>query len=63
MKLSVRLIFMIIILHFTEYDRASNLWQELELASNFESDQRASVNWQRKWLLHFTAGKKTTCFS
>ena len=37
------------------YDRASDLWQQLELASELESDLRDTVDW--KWLVDFNAGK------
>ena len=38
-------------------DQASDLWQQLELASELESDLRDTVNWGRKWLVDFNAGK------
>ena len=38
-------------------DRASDLWQQLELASELESDLRETVDWGRKWLVDFSAGK------
>ena len=38
-------------------DPASDLWQQLELASELESDLRETVNWGRKWLVDFSAGK------
>ena len=37
--------------------QASDLSQQLELASELESDLRDSVNWGRKWLVDFNAGK------
>ena len=37
--------------------QASDLWQQLELASELESDLRDTVDWGRKWLLDFNAGK------
>ena len=40
-------------------DRASDLWQQLELASELESDLRDTVDWGKKWLVDFHAGK--TC--
>ena len=33
------------------------LWQQLELASELESDLRDTVDWGRKWLVDFNAGK------
>ena len=38
-------------------NKASDLWQQLELASELESDLRDAVDWGRKWLVHFNAGK------
>ena len=38
-------------------DQASDLWQQLELVSEFESDLRGTVDWARKWLNDFNAGK------
>ena len=37
--------------------RASDLWQQLELASELESDLRVTVDWVRKWLVDFNTGK------
>ena len=37
--------------------QATDLWQQLELASEFESDLRDTVEWNRKWLVDFNAGK------
>ena len=34
-----------------------NLWHQLELASELESDLRDTVNWGRKWLVDFKGGK------
>ena len=33
-----------------------DLWQQLELASELESDLRDTVDWGRKWLADFNAG-------
>ena len=38
-------------------DQASDLWQQLELASELESDLRDTVGWGKKWLVDFNAGK------
>ena len=35
----------------------SDLWQQLELASELESSLRDTVDWSRKWLFDFNAGK------
>ena len=39
------------------YDQASDLWQQLKLASELESDLRDTVDWGQKWLVDFNAGK------
>ena len=38
-------------------DQAFDLWQQLELASELESDLRDTVEWGRKWFVDFNAGK------
>ena len=38
-------------------DQASDLWQQLESASELESDLWDTVDWDRKWLDDFNAGK------
>ena len=42
---------------YSKCDQASDLWQELELASELESDIRDTVDWGKKWLADFNAGK------
>ena len=42
---------------YSKCDRASDLWQQLELASELESDLRDTVDWGKKWLIDFNAGK------
>ena len=42
---------------YPKCDQASDLWQELELASELESDLRDTMNWGKKWLVDFNAGK------
>ena len=37
--------------------QASDSWQQLKLASELEFDQRDTVDWGRKWLVDFSAGK------
>ena len=37
--------------------QASDLWQQPELASEIESDLWHTVDWGRKWLVDFNAGK------
>ena len=38
-------------------DQASGLWQQLELASELEADLQDIVDWGKKWLVDFNAGK------
>ena len=38
-------------------DQACHLWKQLEMASKLESDLRDTVDWARKWLVNFNAGK------
>ena len=40
---------------YSKYDKASDLWQQLELASELESDLQDTVDWGRKWLVNFNA--------
>ena len=42
---------------YCKYDQAFDLWQQVELASELESDLRDTVDWGRKWLVDFNAGK------
>ena len=38
-------------------DGASDLWQQLELASELESDLQDTLDWGKNWLVDFNAGK------
>ena len=38
-------------------DQVSDLWQQLELAFELESDLRATVDWGGKWFVDFNAGE------
>ena len=42
---------------YSKCDQASDLWQQLELASELEYDLRDTIDWGRKWLLDFNPGK------
>ena len=42
---------------YSKCDQASDPWQQLELASELESDLRDTVDWGREWLGDFNAGK------
>ena len=55
--LSVILLSMLMILISILSDQASNLWQQLELASELEFVLRDTVDWVKKWLVGFDAWK------
>ena len=42
---------------YSKCDQSSDLWQQLELASKLESDLLDTVDWDKKWLIDFNAGK------
>ena len=42
---------------YSKCDQASDLWQQIELASELDSHQRNTVDWGRKWLVDFNARK------
>ena len=42
---------------YSKCDQESDLWQQLELVSDLESDQRDTVDWGKKWLVDFNDGK------
>ena len=42
---------------YSKCDQASDLWQQVQLASELESDLQDTVDWGRKWLVDFNAGK------
>ena len=42
---------------YSKCDRASDLWQQVELAFELESDLRDTVYWGKKWLIDFSARK------
>ena len=42
---------------YSKCNQASDLWQQLELASELESDLQDTVDWGRKWLVDFNSGK------
>ena len=47
---------------YSKCGNASDLWQELELASELESGLQDTVGWGRKWLVDFNAGKTLVLF-
>ena len=42
---------------YSKCDQASDLWQQLELPSELEFCLRDTVDWGKKWLVDFNAGK------
>ena len=44
-------------LFILKYDQVSDLQQQIELASELESELQSTVNWSRKWPVHFNSGK------
>ena len=42
---------------YSKCDQAADLWQQLELASELEYDLQDTVDWGRKWVVDFNAGK------
>ena len=42
---------------YSKCERASDLWQQLELDSELESHLRDTVDWGKKWLVDLYAGK------
>ena len=42
---------------YSNCDRAFNMWQQFQLASELKSDLRDTVDWGKKWLVDFNAGK------
>ena len=48
---------MILLSTLNKCDQSSDQWQQLELASELESDLQDTMDWGRKWLVDFSAGK------
>ena len=42
---------------YSKCDQATDQWQQLELVSEVESDLRDTVDWGKKWLVDFNAGR------
>ena len=42
---------------YSKCNKLSDLWEQLELASELESDLWNTVDWSRKWLVDFNTGK------
>ena len=46
-----------ILLFYSKGDQASDLWQQLELVSELQSNLQDTVDWSRKWFVYFNGGK------
>ena len=44
---------------YSKCDQVPNLWKQLELTSELESDLRDTVDWCRKWFVDFNAKNST----
>ena len=42
---------------YSKCDQAFDLWQQIDLTFELESDIQDPVNWGKKWLVDFNAGK------
>ena len=42
---------------YSKCDQGSDLCEQLQLASELESDLQDTVDWHKKWLVDFSAGK------
>ena len=42
---------------YSKWDQASDLWQQLELATELEFDLWDTVDWGKKWLVDFNVEK------
>ena len=43
--------------HYSKCDQTSDLWQQLEVASELETDLQDTMDWGRIWLVDFNIGK------
>ena len=50
-------VIMLLLPSYSKCDQTSDLWHELELASELESDLKDTVDWGKKWLVDFNVGK------
>ena len=48
---------MLSVILLTKFDHVSDLWQQQQLASELQSHLQDTVDWARKWLADFNAGK------
>ena len=57
MMLTVILLSILMILLYSKCNKVSDLVQQLELVCELESDLQDTLDWDRKWLVEFNAGK------
>ena len=55
--LSLLIISLSLLSLYSKRDQVSDLWQQLELASELQFDLRDTVDWGKKWLVDLNAGK------
>ena len=48
---------------YSKYNLASDLWQQLEVPFELESDLQNIVDWGRKWFVEFNARKTQVSFN
>ena len=48
---------MLSVILLSKFDHVSDLWQQQQLASELQSHLQDTVDWARKWLADFNAGK------
>ena len=42
---------------YSSSDKASDIWKQLEMSAELESDLRDTVEWGKRWQVTFNAGK------
>ena len=42
---------------YSKYKQVSDLWQQLDVASELKSDLQGTIDWGRKWLVDVNTGK------
>ena len=47
---------------YSNCDQASDLWLEIEMASDIKADLRDTLDWDKKWLVDFNAWKTKLIF-
>ena len=42
---------------YSDCDKASDMWKQVEMSSDLESDLKDTVEWGNRWLVSFNTGK------